>query len=332
MWATLSTAQRAKAVQRMTALNRWHESEGRLDAKQAAADAGVSVTRMYEMGKAWRERRSLAALGTFAAAPKTRVGSHDAAIRKVLGGVVEADPRASVRKLALDLEAAVAGSLPDIPSHNTFRRYVELERRRRDREEAAGNELVFDCSACILTPSEDELVTAFVIIDRATQVVLGAALGDVADSRAGYGGAASDAMRRLDRGQFSKLRWVEEMARAEIVAGTDLDAWSIGRERLGEAGCGASVEISTRDGRFGRYLRPATGLRIGTMVLMPSHTLPTKNATGYRRAVAPTSDHQMRLSVEVDEYNAVAMSEMDHGSNLPPPTNLLRLLELMSGG
>ena len=69
-------------------------------------------------------------------------------------------------------------------------------------------------------------MTAFVILDRASQVVIGAALGDVGDSVEGYGRAALDAFRRLHAGEFGRLRWEERMERAQIVAGTDKSAWT----------------------------------------------------------------------------------------------------------
>ncbi|UAJ11075.1 hypothetical protein [Polymorphobacter megasporae] len=330
MWAALSVAQRAKAMQRMTALSRWTGDDGKLDAKKAAGDAGVSVTRLYEMAKEWRTKRSLDSLGTFAGAPKTRLGVHDAAIRRALVAVFDANPQGSVRKLAFDLEAAIGEHIEDPPSHNTLRRYVEEERRRREREDLAGNDLMLDCSACVLKPSDDVLMTAFVIVDRATQVIVGAGLGDVADSRAGYSRAARDGRRRLFRGELGRLRWAERMARAEIVVGTDLSVWTGARERFAAAGVGCGVEMSTRSNRYGRYLRPATGLRIGTVVLMPTHTVSSPDGSVLKRVTSPTDDHVARFSVEVDEYNATAMSGFSHGSNLPPPPDLPRLLELLS--
>lgn len=329
MWAALTTVQRAKAMQRMKVLQRWSKGEGGMDAKRAAADAGVSVTRFYEMGKAWRDRRSLSSLGTFASAPKTRVGRHDVVIRRKIGSVFDAHPKASVRQLALALEVAIGGDLPDAPSHNTLRRYVELERLRREREETAGNEVRMDCSACILTPSDDVLLTAFVIMDRATQVILGAALGHVGASRAGYARAAQDALRRLSDGQFSKIRWVDRVARVQIVMGSDLLAWSEARPALEARGIGAGLELSSRDDRFGRYLRQATSLRVGTVVFMPKHTAEAVEGASLARSAEPTPDQQVRLSVEVDDYNAAILAAIDHGSNAPPPDGLMRLLQAL---
>ena len=330
MWAALSQAQRAKAIQRMTALDRWLRSDGAIDARQAASDAGVkSVTRLYEMGKAWRETRSLASLGTFAGAPKTRVGRHDATIRKALASVVSADPEGSVRKLALDLEAASAIT-DDPPSHNTFRRYVEEEKRRRQQRSQAGYELMLDCSACTLTPSDTDLLTVFAILDRGTQVILGASLGDIADSRAGYAAAARDAMDRLERGELADLPWVGRMERAEIVVGQDVAAWDRVRDEAADAGVGAPLEPSTRENRFGRYLRPLTGLRIGTVVVMPKHTSGDADVGSLVRVPTPTPDHALRLAVEVNDYNAARVGDLKGGLPDKPPPGLLSLLRFLA--
>lgn len=330
MWAALTVDQRAKAVQRMAALVRWIESEGGVDAKAAAGDAGVSVTRMYEMGKAWREQRSLASLGAFAGAPKTRVGKYDAALKRALGTVVAAAPEASVRKLALDLEAASGIPPKEMPSHNTMRRYIEIELRRLQQKTKAGDDVMLDCSACTLTPTDSALLTIFAILDRWTQVVLGAALGDVADSRAGYALAARDAERRLGAGRFADLPWVGKMSRAEIVVGSDVAGWADARAEFAAAGMGAPFEPSTKKDRFGRYLRSLTGLRIGTVVVMPNHTVTDENVGALVRTNSPTSDQVTRLAVEVDDYNAGLARTGAAAAAVQPPADLTLMLELLA--
>ncbi|MEA3051911.1 MAG: hypothetical protein QOG72_814 [Sphingomonadales bacterium] len=331
MWAALSVAQRAKAMQRMKALQRWIEADGAIDAKQAAADAGVSVTRIYEMRKEWREKRSLASLGTFAGAPKTRVGRYDAVIRKALPAVVAADPQGSVRKLALDLEAASGITAEEMPSHNTFRRYVEEELRRLERKTMAGDEVMLDCAACTLTPTDTALLTLFAILDRWTQVVLGAAFGDPADSRGGYALAARDAIRRMDAGQFAELPWVERLSRSEVVVGLDLDRWYDLKEKFAGAGIATPVEPSTTEKRFGRYLRTVTGLRIGSLVILPRQTGGTA-AGDLVPTVSPTVDQSARLIVEVDDYNSAGTTGLSGRGTCTPPADLLRMLALLARG
>lgn len=328
MWAALTTEQRAKALQRMTALQRWIDSDGAIDVKQAAADAGVSVTRMYEMGKAWREKRSLTSLGAFAGAPKTRVGKHDALLRKALPSVVAADPEGSVRKLALALETACGIPSGDMPSHNTLRRYVEDELRRLEQKAMAGDEVMLDCAACTLTPTDTDLLTLFAILDRWTQVVLGASFGDPDDSRGGYALAARDAIRRLEAGQFADLPWVERMARSEVVVGFDQDRWSDVRARFAKEGIAAPVEPSTREKRFGRYLRSVTGLRIGSIVVLPRHT-GNIAAGDLTRTLSPTADQMERLRVEVDDYNLSRTAAVSNLSRSTPPADFHRMLALL---
>lgn len=321
MWAALSENQRSKAIQRMAALTKWLNAGDEGDVKAVAADAGVSITRMYEMRKAWQKRRSLASLGTFAGAPKTRVSKFDEPLRNILKAVVDRDPKGSVRKLALDLEAASGISANDMPSHNTFRRYIDEELRRREQKTKAGDDVMLDCSACTMTPTDPTTLILFVILDRWTQVVLGAALGAVSESVKGYAAAAQDALRRLDRGEFAMLPWVSQMSRAELVVGLDTESWTNAREEFAASGIAAPLEPSTREKRFGRYLRAITGLRIGTIVVAPSSTASDLSTS------QPSHDQIERLAVEVNEYNAAKIRDLDAKGEEKPPIDLLRLLE-----
>ena len=325
MWAALSRNHRAKAIQRMTALDRWIVAEGSIDARQAAADAGLkSITRFYEMAKAWREHRSLASLGTFAGAPKTRVGPYDAELRRAVVSVVGADPTGSVRKLAIELEASSGIPADDMLSHNTFRRYVEQEKRRLEQRTMAGDDVMLDCSACTLTPSDPELVTLFAIIDRWTQIVLGAALGDIANSREGYARAAVNAQRRLEAGEFKNLPWVARMTRAEIVVGRDVDRWETVRKDMAAEGFTRPIEPSTKRDRFGRYLRDLTGLRLGTLVVCPKRTVELP------AGALPTNDQTARLDVEVTDFNLGRAAELLRQGAAVPPVDLILLLTALS--
>lgn len=331
MWSALSLEHRTKAIRRIDAIERWMASEGTMDVRQAAEAAGVkSVSRMYEMAKAWREKRTLASLGTFAGAPKTRVGRYDGVIRELLASVVDADPEGSVRKLALDLEAASDLPSKDRPSHNTFRRYVEEEKRRRQRSATAGEEIMLDCSACLLTPSETTLFWLFVIIDRRTQAVLGAALGDVRESRLGYASAAADYFRRRDEGLLNGLAWVDEMARAEIVVGLDRECWEGVIPKLLAAGVGGNPQLATREGSFGRYLRPLTGLRIGTLTLLPRYTRggPESEMRSFNHR--PLIAHREKTNIEVDEYNAAIFRDDGASTLTEPPRGLNLMLDLLA--
>lgn len=326
MWAALNENKRAKAIQRMEALTKWVTEGDQTEVKKIAADAGVSVTRMYEMRKAWLVNRSLASLGTFAGAPKTRVSKLDGTLRKLLKPVVDRDPSGSVRKLALDLEEASGISSEDMPSHNTFRRYIEEELRRRKQMTMAGDDVMFDCVACTLTPTDPSTLILFVVLDRWTQVVLGAALGAVTDSVRGYATAAEDALFRVGRGDFGRLPWVTKMSRAELVVGLDKERWSNARDEFAVSGIMAPLEPSTNDKRFGRYLRSVTGLRIGTIVITPSIT------TSASLISQPTNDQVVRLAVEVDEHNALKIQglegEGEGGGH--PPDDLMKMLKRLS--
>ena len=332
MWAGLTQAQRAKAIQRMTALDRVENVDVRLDANTAAADAGMKLTRFYEVAKAWRQRRSLASLGTFAAAPRTRVSAYDAHLRGLLPEVVAADPDGSVRKLALDLEAASGLAGDARPSHNTFRRYVEEALRKRGRRASAGAELLLDCAACTLTPHDDALFCLFAVMDRWTHVVLGAALGDAADSRSGYARAAQDALRRLRAGRFDRLPWVDRMKGGVVVVGLDVEAWRNAREAFRAAGVAAPIEPSTSDDRFGRYYKSVSGLRIGRVTILPRRTPLATAAGGATPDDVIDGDRQARLMVEVDDYDAACIADLPHEDVGSPPADLPALLQVLARG
>jgi hypothetical protein len=327
MWLIMPEQHRARAIQRMAVLTRWIDSKTAWPVESAAADAGVSVTRFYEMAKAWRERPSLSALGAFANAPRSRTSRFDTALRRAVGRVVDSDPKGSVRKLALALAEASGLTEDEMPSHNTLRLFVEEELRRRQREAEAGNDVMLDCSACSMMRADGTAYTLFAILDRATQVVLGAALGDVRDSRGGYARAADDALARLDRGGFEGLPWAARTVRLEVVVGLDLDRWSDVKERLRNAGVSAPIEPATAAKRFGRYFRLLTGLRIGRVVLSPAQTGLVSDNGGFQEAEA---DDDARLGVEVNDYNAGRLAGFVSSQSARPPEELLSTLRFFS--
>ena len=107
-------------------------------------------------------------------------------------------------------------------------------------------------------------------------------------------------------------------------------AWTDMKKRLVDADLHAGIELSTKTNRFGRYLRPATGLRIGTVVFFPIRT-GEDGSTGARARSSVMESHA-RLSVEVDEYNTEVMSQIQSPSEASPPANLRRFLEMIAEG
>ena len=353
-WAVLSEGQRTAAAKRIDALARFVDGEQGFTGTNAAIAAGVSATRFYQMAKAWRARRSLASVGVLAVPPRTRVFGHAAALEAavrdvvdraiegardpanadVVGGYVERELRVSVRSLAMDL--AEASGLPpkDLPSYNTLRKAVDDELRRRRGMSDAGRDVAFDCTACSMLRSDGKTFTIFAVVDVDAQFLLGAALGEVRDSRAGHAAAAEDALRRLEAGDFTGLPWVERMARAELVVGHDVEAWADARQRARAAGVVAPLEPATARGRFGRYLAQAAGARIGTIGLWPARTddgRPLRVAS--ERSPRLGADEALaRLRVEVNFHNAGRRAALAPVPERPPPADLRPLLDFVLGG
>nr|WP_314471486.1 hypothetical protein [uncultured Sphingomonas sp.] len=307
MWAAMSTERRAKAMQRLKTLARWQDGEGGLPPAQAAADAGVSLNRFFEMAKAWREARSLSSLGTFAKSSR-RIDPREIALQRIVARVIGRFPTGSVRQMALDLGQAFEEAGGGKVGLSMLRRVVEEELRRREVEGQLGNEIQFDCAACSLLRLDDTPYTLFVVLDRGSQLLLGAALGDVSNSPAGYAAAATDALRRIGSGHFDGLPWVDAVARMVLVAGLDADRWVALQSEMASAGVKAPVQPSTSPKRFGRYLKPAVGDRLGRLDMWYGRTVPDD-------ARAPKiADRSLRLEpADADAFLAVQVDEHDSG-------------------
>lgn len=228
------------------------------------------------MNSEWRTLPSLASLGVDAAPSKPRRSSIDPAVHAQLQvaivDVVEADAKASVRRLALALaiELGKRTGLPEkeLPSHNTLRAFIDRELRRRQREQEVGNDLLLDHSACGLLRPDRSTYTLFAIVDTASQIIMGAGLGDVADARAGYRLAARDALSRLGADDFRDLPWSDRVSRIQIVPGDDGTAPFQGVDLHGTApGIGSNF---TAERRAGDYLRKHVGSAIGVVPIWPA--------------------------------------------------------------
>ncbi len=275
MWAAMSPAQRASAIQRLKVLLLFDDEETVPKVDRAAADAGLSLNRWYEMHRDWRDNRSLASIGTSAVMPRSRTLAYHNDLLPLVVEVVDADPEASVRKLAMALDEVVGARLglepEDRPSYNTLRKFAEVEQRRRHREASPGNEVVFDCCACTL-PHAEGVFVAYLILDRGTHAVLGAALGTAEASRLGYSNAAKDALGRIGRKPLTNLSWTEKLARSQLVPGVDEEAWrGIGQE-MADVGGGGNFQLAQSRRRFGTYVRRLFGDRMGRVKFMPGKT------------------------------------------------------------
>lgn len=329
MWDAMSTEQREVAILRLKVLLNVDHPLRPLPVEAAAAETGLSLNRWYEMFAAWREKRSLSSIGIAAAMPRSRTLSYHNDLQRLVVKVVDADPDTSVSRLAVALADAYGRDTgvpkTDWPSSNTLRKFVEAELRRRAKEEEPGNDIAFDCCACEL-PHTNGVFVAFLAIDKGSHLVLGAALGDAADSRSGYALAAKDALDRIKRAPLDRLTWAEKLERSELVIGLDEDAWIGHPTEMAAAGLKGQLQPATRARRFGAYVRPLIGGRMGRVKFLPGKT---SKEVAFAR---PGADDVVRFGVEVDVHNSALVpgQEAEGEERRQPPATLVTLLRRLS--
>lgn len=327
LWDAMSDEQRETAILRLTALLKVEGMKPPAP-EAAAAEAKLSINRWYELAAAWREKRSLSSIGIAAAKPRRRTLANHEDLERLVVPIVDADPEASVRQLSFALGEAYArevGAGVKLPSENTLRRFVELELRRSWRVEAPGSDIMFDCSACLL-PHSDGVFTAFLILDKGSRVVLGAALGEADASRAGYALAAKDALERMKRAPVDGLNWAEKLKHSELVIGLDESAWSNHAREMKSLGMRNHLQPVTKAKRFGAFVRPLIGARMGRVKFLPGKT--SKAADGAQ----VTPDDVVRLGVEIDLHNADLIAGPVDGEGRKPPAALITLLKRLAKG
>lgn len=330
MWAAMSAEQRGVAMRRMKAIARWVADRPPHDAKVWADRAGIGLARFYEMSKSWRQDRSLAVVEAFAAAPRSRAGAYDDALIDVIGAVIDNAPdskKNNVRYLAIELGKALDGRTGDrTPSYITLRRKVEDELRTRARRTRPGSHVQFDCCAISMSTLDQKQLTMFVVFDVATQLVIGASIGDAASSRHGYAHAASSALRRLNAGSLSELAWSDRLGQMELVAGFDEEALIGVPVELIRAGVVPTMQVAiATKKRFGKYLRKTVGPRIGHVLLLPSATLESSFGSNDDRPVV-SNDDITRFEVEIEVHNLVRVKDLERAGDSPPPADLINTL------
>ncbi|MEO7469166.1 MAG: hypothetical protein ABIV36_19305 [Sphingobium limneticum] len=327
MWAAMSAKQRSQTLRRLSVILNFDGEGTQRAAEEAASAAGVSLTRWYEIHAGWKEGRSLAALGTFATSPRTRKLSHHEELQHLVAGVVEAASTASVRQHALALGEAYTRktglSGQDMPSHNTLRKFVEAERRRRVQKAMPGAEVVLDCCACEL-PHSSETFAAFLVIDKGSRIVLGTWLGDPRDSELGYALAASDTQDRIAVPPLCNLGWADTLKESGIVIGLDTDWREKLAEQLQDAGLTGQLKPATEARRFGVFIRKLIGPRMGRVKFVPGQT--TK-ADGYMEAGI---DDMIRFHAEVDAHNAALVEAFSVADLRDPPAGLMAVLRRLT--
>lgn len=324
LWLAMSKHQRDVAMKRMEALAGWKPDGGSGEPAAAAQAAGLKKNHFYEMAKAWRAAPSLASVEVLAAAPRARVSDYDRALdahvttafdeASANGGIV-------VSEVVERLASLAAADLDEIPSFATLRRKVLEEQRRRERQAQPGAHLNFDCCAFTMANLDRPERTAFAIVDRRTQLVLGAALGNARRAGHGYGLAAIDALRRIGTGSLKDVAWAERLEQTELVTGLD-----DGLQKIGVEAAWASLPVVQPAGKPGRYLRRAAGDRMGRMLFLSADRL-AKSTDGDEEEAEDAVDDAARLQVEVEIHNAAILPDLEGAPAQRPSTGLIATLE-----
>jgi hypothetical protein len=330
MWAAMSTEQRAVAMLRMKAIARWIADRPPHDAKIWAKRADIQLPRFYEMSKTWRGKRSLAVVGASATAPRRRAGAFDESLNDEIRIVIDEAPakkKKNLRYLAIELGKAIeARTGAKAPSYITLRRRVQDELRVRSLKERPGSHVQFDCCAFSLSTNVQDQLTMFVVLDVTSQLVIGASIGDAANSRQGYAHAARNALKRLGSGALNDIAWSHRLERTELVAGFDESTMLAVPAELALAGVAPTMQVAIAAKRFGKYLRKTVGLRIGRILLLSSATIEASgDADPDSRLVS--GDDRSRFEVEIEVHNSSRTKDLERAIDAPPPAGLIATLE-----
>ncbi|KHA64779.1 hypothetical protein NI18_06450 [Sphingomonas sp. Ant20] len=327
LWLAMSKRQREVAMRRMDALAGWKPEEGSGEPAAAAAAAGLKKNHSYEMAKAWRAAPSLASVEVLTAAPRARVSDYDHAVGAHVTTAfdeVSANGGIVISEVVERLAVLAAADLGQIPSFATLRRKVLEEQRRRERRTRPGVHLNFDCCAFTMANLDRPERTAFAIVDRRTQLVLGAALGDARRAGHGYGLAAGDALRRIGTGSLKEVAWAERLEQTELVTGLD-----DGLLKIGVEAAWAELPVVQPAGKPGRYLRRAAGDRMGRMLFLSADRL-AKSTGGDAQEAEDAVDDAARLQVEVEIHNAAILPDLEGDPASGPSAGLIAALEFFA--
>lgn len=336
MWSLMDASQRARALQRAEALVRYDDGEGDVPAGTAAAEAGVTLVRFYQMNARWRDAPTLAALGVGAQPERARRSQFSPEVNAVLQSAaadVVRDDGASIRALALrlaDMGRAAGLAEHDLPGHNTLRGIVERARRDRHRQREAGNQLLLDHAACGMMRDDGTPWTVFVIVDAATQLILGAAPAGANSVERGYADAARDAVRRIGEATFAKIAWADRLAQVQLVPGAGNSA---AFDRVTEEARSIKIGMNvTSDRKAGRYLERLIGRSIGVLPLWPARVgaadIPPWAAD--RTPVLDLERARARIILAVEDHNAGLLASMNAAGDGVPPPELTHLLDTLA--
>lgn len=330
-WVRMTDEQRATAAARMEAFEAWRGG----DAGVAAERLGLSRSRFYRLAAQWRSAPSLAALGALAgmggARPRLDPGAVNA-LQAQVAEVVRLNAGASVAEIVRHLLKASGLAADRLPGAVKLREIVEAELRRVAATHEAGHAVQFDCTAVNLPRDDGRPHILFACVDSGTGLVLGAAVGEVADEERGYRDAAASARVRL-AGPLSALPWAHRLARVEMTAGVDPDRAVAFIKRLDAAGVAPLPQLARRPRRYGRYIRNVAGARMGRIEITPARTEAGAALPDNGNMTPWTAEKALAAVLRaVDDHNAALLPSLREAAAGRPPEGLDRLLGVLSGG
>lgn len=332
LWAAMPGERREGALGRIPILRRWVEQPGEMTAAEAAAEAGLAVSRWYEVAAAWKAKPTLSSVGSFAKKPGRRGQRLDGdainVIQSILPVIVGDYKDAKVGTLVSALQADERLRGMRLPHVNTLRTMVEREKRRLKGESQVGGRPGLDVTAVNLMREDGDHHLMFAVVDRTSRLILGFSVGRLSDSRAAYAEAARDALVRLEGEDAPVLPWSDRTERIDAIIGDDADAWhSVAAEYAG-ANLRPEFSIVSSERRYGRYLKLVAGTTIGNLRLHPART----GGPGKGAGVPPHSDAEARTAIEVEvaRHNTQVMAESVANGAPRPASDTLGVLRFLA--
>lgn len=329
-WFGMTASQRTKAATRLGAFQKWQLDETRLE--DAVSASGLSRSRFYRLAAAWKAAPLLASLGvsTGSGAARERLDPDVInALQAVVKDVVMLNEGASVSHLVRIMVERSKVDEKNLPGALRLREIVENEKRRVAATGEAGHTVMFDCTAINLPQADGRPHVMFVLVDKGTRLILGAAVGPSADAAAGYARVAADVYAGISNG-LKTLPWAFRTSQIYLTAGIDVAAAEELVLDLRKAGV-RTVQLKRVPRRFGGYFRQVIGERVGRIAITPSRT-EKGTATPDNGDMNPWSELEAQAAVTqaVEQHNVSVLADMPATSGSRMPDDLEKTLALLA--
>lgn len=188
---------------------------------------------------------------------------------------------------------------------------------------------MFDCSAINLPQADGRPHVMFVLVDKGTRLILGAAVGPSADATAGYARVAADVRARTSN-DLATVPWSLRVSQIYLTAGLDVAAAESIVLDLRKAGV-RTVQLKRVPRRYGGYFRQVVGDRIGRIAITPART-EKGTATPDNGDMKPWSQAEAMAAVAqaVDQHNASVLAHLPTGASSRMPDDLDKALTLLA--